>query len=76
MFLNWWMDNQMWYIHAIEYYSTINEVQIPATNEQTLKISYVKEASHKTPHTIWLYFLYNMSCKLANFRENKWLLEI
>ena len=39
--LYWWMDNQMWYIHTMEYYSTIkkNEVQIPATKEQTLKIS-------------------------------------
>ena len=35
------MDNQMWYIHTMEYYSTIkkNEVQIPATKEHTLKIS-------------------------------------
>lgn len=55
----------MWNIHNMAYYlaTRSNELLIHATTWMNLKNSIsVKEASHKTPHTVW-FCLYEIARK-------------
>lgn len=60
MSVKWWMDKPKWYIHTTKHYPAIkNKVLTHAETWMNLKtLYYVKEASHKGPHTVWFSYLY------------------
>ena len=56
MSMNWWMDKHMWYIHIMEYYSSIKmiEVMIHATTWMNLESIMLSEENQSQKTTFYI----------------------